>query len=171
MHCSPVSPASSNHGYQSNRTRNLLLCKTLVFIMIAMSDDGNNVHGFMSSVGSNNGRYGIHISGSRGMNGISSVVSGKGGGRQVSNVCGRGCYFNRDSNHLLMPQYRRSERTQMFLWRNNNKAEEDGGDENDIEKNSIDAKVTMKHFEEAVKKVREQKDLKMGEKLVASYYR
>jgi transitional endoplasmic reticulum ATPase len=29
----------------------------------------------------------------------------------------------------------------------------------------------MKHFEEAVKKVREQKDLKMGEKLVASYYR
>jgi transitional endoplasmic reticulum ATPase len=29
----------------------------------------------------------------------------------------------------------------------------------------------MKHFEEAVKKVREQKDLKLGEKLVASYYR
>jgi transitional endoplasmic reticulum ATPase len=29
----------------------------------------------------------------------------------------------------------------------------------------------MKHFEEAVKKVREQKDLKVGEKLVASYYR
>jgi transitional endoplasmic reticulum ATPase len=29
----------------------------------------------------------------------------------------------------------------------------------------------MKHFEEAIKKVREQKDLKMGEKLVASYYR
>jgi transitional endoplasmic reticulum ATPase len=29
----------------------------------------------------------------------------------------------------------------------------------------------MKHFEEAVKKVREQKDLKIGEKLVASYYR
>ena len=41
----------------------------------------------------------------------------------------------------------------------------------DVEKKSIDAKVTMKHFEEAVKKVREQKDLKMGEKLVASYYR
>ncbi len=41
----------------------------------------------------------------------------------------------------------------------------------DIEKKSIKAKVTMKHFEEAVKKVREQKDLKMGEKLVASYYR
>ncbi len=33
------------------------------------------------------------------------------------------------------------------------------------------ARVTMKHFEEAVKKVREQKDLKIGEKLVASYYR
>ncbi|MDH5430784.1 MAG: CDC48 family AAA ATPase [Nitrosopumilus sp.] len=44
-------------------------------------------------------------------------------------------------------------------------------DVKDIEKTSIDAKVTMKHFEEAVKKVREQKDLKMGEKLVASYYR
>ncbi len=44
-------------------------------------------------------------------------------------------------------------------------------DVKDIEKQSIDAKVTMKHFEEAVKKVREQKDLKMGEKLVASYYR
>jgi len=41
----------------------------------------------------------------------------------------------------------------------------------DVEKQSIDAKVTMKSFEEAVKKVREQKDLKMGEKLVASYYR
>jgi transitional endoplasmic reticulum ATPase len=29
----------------------------------------------------------------------------------------------------------------------------------------------MKHFEEAVKKVREQKDLKIGQKVVASYYR
>jgi transitional endoplasmic reticulum ATPase len=29
----------------------------------------------------------------------------------------------------------------------------------------------MKHFEAAVKKVREQKNLKIGEKLVASYYR
>jgi len=29
----------------------------------------------------------------------------------------------------------------------------------------------MKHFEEAVKKVRDQKELKLGEKLVASYYR
>jgi len=44
-------------------------------------------------------------------------------------------------------------------------------DQKDIEKTAIDAKVTMKHFEEAVKKVREQKDLKLGEKLVASYYR
>ncbi len=44
-------------------------------------------------------------------------------------------------------------------------------DVKDIEKTTIDAKVSMKHFEEAVKKVREQKDLKMGEKLVASYYR
>ena len=44
-------------------------------------------------------------------------------------------------------------------------------DVKEIEKASIDAKVTMKHFEEAVKKVREQKDLKMGEKLLASYYR
>jgi transitional endoplasmic reticulum ATPase len=41
----------------------------------------------------------------------------------------------------------------------------------DVEKNSDSAKVTMRHFEEAVKKVREQKDLKVGEKLVASYYR
>ena len=44
-------------------------------------------------------------------------------------------------------------------------------DVKDIEKSDVDAKVTMKHFEEAIKKVREQKDLKMGEKLVASYYR
>jgi len=44
-------------------------------------------------------------------------------------------------------------------------------DVKEVEKQSIDAKVEMKHFEEAVKKVREQKDLKMGEKLVASYYR
>ncbi len=41
----------------------------------------------------------------------------------------------------------------------------------DVEKTSIDAKVTMEHFEKSVKKVREQKDLKLGEKLVASYYR
>jgi len=41
----------------------------------------------------------------------------------------------------------------------------------DVEKSSVNAKVTMKHFEEAVKKVRDQKDLKIGEKLVATYYR
>ncbi len=44
-------------------------------------------------------------------------------------------------------------------------------DVKEVEKSSETAKVGMKHFEEAVKKVREQKDLKMGEKLVASYYR
>ncbi|RNJ77001.1 MAG: AAA family ATPase [Nitrosopumilus sp. H13] len=44
-------------------------------------------------------------------------------------------------------------------------------DVKDVEKQSIDAKVTMKDFEEAVKKVREQKDLKLGEKLVVPYYR
>jgi len=41
----------------------------------------------------------------------------------------------------------------------------------EIEKSTQGAEVKMKHFEEAVKKVREQKDLKIGEKLVASYYR
>ena len=41
----------------------------------------------------------------------------------------------------------------------------------EIEKKAADARVTMKNFEEAVRKVREQKDLKMNEKLVASYYR
>ena len=44
-------------------------------------------------------------------------------------------------------------------------------DVKDVEKKQINAKVTMKHFEEAIKKVREQKDLKIGEKLVAPYYR
>ncbi|MCE9617362.1 MAG: AAA family ATPase, partial [Nitrosarchaeum sp.] len=44
-------------------------------------------------------------------------------------------------------------------------------DVKDIEKSSTGAKVTMKHFQAAVKKVREQKNLKIGEKLVASYYR
>jgi len=44
-------------------------------------------------------------------------------------------------------------------------------DVKDIEKQASGAKVAMKHFEEAVKKVRDQKDLKLGEKLVASYYR
>ena len=40
-----------------------------------------------------------------------------------------------------------------------------------VEEKVGNARVTMKHFEEAVKKVKEQKDLKIGEKLVASYYR
>ena len=44
-------------------------------------------------------------------------------------------------------------------------------DVKEIEKSASDAKVTMKHFEEAAKKVREQKDLKIGQKVVASYYR
>ena len=44
-------------------------------------------------------------------------------------------------------------------------------DVKDVEKSSIKAKVAMKHFEEAVKKVREQKDLKLGEKLAVTYYR
>ncbi|QMU54221.1 MAG: CDC48 family AAA ATPase [Nitrosopumilus sp.] len=39
----------------------------------------------------------------------------------------------------------------------------DNPDVKDVEKTTIDAKVTMKHFEEAVKKVREQKNLKIGE--------
>ena len=41
----------------------------------------------------------------------------------------------------------------------------------EIEDKAQSATVTMKHFEEAVRKVREQKDLKTNEKLVASYYR
>ncbi len=44
-------------------------------------------------------------------------------------------------------------------------------DVKDVEKKSTEARVTMRHFEEAVKKVREQKDLKLGEKLAVSYYR
>jgi transitional endoplasmic reticulum ATPase len=44
-------------------------------------------------------------------------------------------------------------------------------DVKEAEKSAEGAKVTMKHFEEAVKKVREQKDLKIGQKVVASYYR
>ena len=44
-------------------------------------------------------------------------------------------------------------------------------DVKEIEKRSADAKVTMSHFEEAVRKVREQKDLKLQETLVAPYYR
>ena len=44
-------------------------------------------------------------------------------------------------------------------------------DVKEAEKASESAKVTMKHFEAAVKKVKEQKDLKIGQKVVASYYR
>jgi len=44
-------------------------------------------------------------------------------------------------------------------------------DEKKLEISAKQAKVTMKHFEEAVKKVRDQKDLKIGQKVVASYYR
>ena len=44
-------------------------------------------------------------------------------------------------------------------------------DVKEAEKASEGAKVTMKHFEEAVKKVEDQKDLKIGQKVVASYYR
>ena len=44
-------------------------------------------------------------------------------------------------------------------------------DAKEAEKTAAEAKVTMRHFEESVKKVRDQKDLKVGEKLVASYYR
>lgn len=44
-------------------------------------------------------------------------------------------------------------------------------DAKEVEASSKEARVTMKHFEEAAKKVREQKDLKIGQKVVASYYR
>ena len=44
-------------------------------------------------------------------------------------------------------------------------------DVKDIEKKSEEAKVTMKHFVESVKRVKDQKDLKIGQKVVASYYR
>ena len=41
----------------------------------------------------------------------------------------------------------------------------------DIEKRSENAKVTMRHFVDAVRKVREQKDLKMQEKMITPYFR
>jgi transitional endoplasmic reticulum ATPase len=44
-------------------------------------------------------------------------------------------------------------------------------DVKEAEKAAEKAKITMKHFEEGVKKVRDQKDLKLGQKVVASYYR
>ena len=40
-----------------------------------------------------------------------------------------------------------------------------------LEKESENARITMKHFEEAVKKVKTQKDLKIGQKIAVSYYR
>ena len=40
-----------------------------------------------------------------------------------------------------------------------------------VEKSAADAKITMKHFEDAVKKVREQKDLKIGQKVELSAFR
>jgi len=41
----------------------------------------------------------------------------------------------------------------------------------EVEKAAESAKVTMKHFEDAVKKVREQKDLKIGQKVELSAFR
>ena len=41
----------------------------------------------------------------------------------------------------------------------------------EAEKEVDNTKVTMRHFEEAVKKVRMQKELKIGEKLAVPYYR
>ena len=40
-----------------------------------------------------------------------------------------------------------------------------------VEKEAESAKVTMKNFEDAVKKVREQKDLKIGQKVELSAFR
>ncbi|MGI0045712.1 MAG: CDC48 family AAA ATPase [Nitrosotalea sp.] len=44
-------------------------------------------------------------------------------------------------------------------------------DQKEAEKQAEDAKVTMRHFEEAVRKVRTQKELKIGEKVAVPYYR
>ncbi len=44
-------------------------------------------------------------------------------------------------------------------------------DQKEAEKEVDNIKVTMRHFEESVKKVRIQKDLKVGEKLAVPYYR
>ena len=40
-----------------------------------------------------------------------------------------------------------------------------------VEKSADEAKVTMRHFEDAIKKVREQKDLKIGQKVELSAFR
>ncbi|HSD04282.1 MAG TPA: AAA family ATPase, partial [Nitrosopumilaceae archaeon] len=44
-------------------------------------------------------------------------------------------------------------------------------DQKEAEKQAENTKVVMRHFEEAVRKVRAQKDLKVGEKIAVSYYR
>jgi len=44
-------------------------------------------------------------------------------------------------------------------------------DQKEAEKQAATAKVTMRHFEEAVRKVRTQKELKIGEKIAVPYYR
>ncbi|MBI3640078.1 MAG: AAA family ATPase, partial [Thaumarchaeota archaeon] len=44
-------------------------------------------------------------------------------------------------------------------------------DQKEAEKKATEAKVTMRHFEEAVRKVRTQKELKIGEKVAVPYYR
>jgi len=44
-------------------------------------------------------------------------------------------------------------------------------DQKEAEKQAVEAKVTMRHFEEAVRKVKTQKELKIGEKLAVPYYR
>ena len=40
-----------------------------------------------------------------------------------------------------------------------------------VEKSAENAKITMKHFDDAVKKVREQKDLKITQKVELSAFR
>ena len=44
-------------------------------------------------------------------------------------------------------------------------------DQKEMEKRIDDIKVTSRHFEEATKKVRTQKDLKIMEKVPVPYYR
>lgn len=44
-------------------------------------------------------------------------------------------------------------------------------DQKEAEKQAAEAKVTMRHFEEAARKVKTQKELKIGEKVAVPYYR
>ena len=44
-------------------------------------------------------------------------------------------------------------------------------DQKEAETQATEAKVTMRHFEEAVRKVKTQKELKIGEKIAVPYYR